>query len=93
MRENHFPCADQNNHYGAWCKKPAPSGFPYSWFFDYYQLDALDPKTGDRLGVIYYDRGNKLDGLFGWICERLYTLKDEQSRLRFGRKIKEFFGL
>jgi hypothetical protein len=58
---NHSPCIVENSDFGAWEKVKKP--FPYGWFFDYYQV-----KSGK---YTYFDRKNKLDKVFDWICKKL----------------------
>jgi len=58
---NHSPCQFENNDFGAWKEVKKP--FPYGWFFKYYELKHKDST--------YYDRKNKLDGLFDWICKKI----------------------
>ncbi len=58
---NHTPCHFENKHFGAWERVRKP--FPYGWFFNYYEL-----RSG---GSVYFDRKNKLDRLFDWVCKYL----------------------
>jgi len=53
-----------NKHNGAWVKHKKKFDI-YNFFFDYYEM--VDD------GFIHYDRVNKLDKFFDWICQKLKT--------------------
>lgn len=64
----HKLCMYVNKHWGVFEKRKM--GSVYDWFFNYYEVKAVDHKTGKLLGS-YYERKNKLDNLFDWICDVL----------------------
>ena len=59
--KSHRPCYAENKDYSVWKKISHP--FPYNLFFDFYEM-----KNGSNT---YYERVNKLDRLFDWICRRI----------------------
>jgi len=65
--ENHTPCLFRNKDWGHREKIKCRS-FLYDFFFYFYETKVLDRKTGKPTGNIYYERINKLDNLFDWIC-------------------------
>jgi len=43
--------------------KRVNKSFPYGWFFNYYERQVGSSR--------YFERVNKLDPLFDWICSKL----------------------
>lgn len=61
MKISHSPCLFNNKDFGGWEKVKKRK--PWSLFFDYYEIK--------HEGNIYFERENKLDGIFNWICDKL----------------------